>query len=95
MTRYAIPAPVLRAELHGEEVLLNPETGIYHLVNATGHEVVSAVVAGSNLDDVVERIADETGESPARVSADVDAFVRALIDRGLLLEVSMDRGSGS
>ena len=28
-----MPPYVLRAELEGQEVLLNPETGVYHLVN--------------------------------------------------------------
>jgi hypothetical protein len=34
--RYRKPAGILHAELDDEEVLLNPETGIYHLVNRTG-----------------------------------------------------------
>ena len=41
MTRYRMPDGVLRADLDGDEVLLNPTTGAYHLLNQTGRQVVA------------------------------------------------------
>jgi hypothetical protein len=88
MNRYRVPSYVLRAEMSGEEVLLNPETGYYHLVNATGHILLSRFERGDSLQESVEGLARDTNQSLERVSADVDAFVQALMQRGLLERVN-------
>jgi hypothetical protein len=75
---------VLRAELDGDEVLLNPETGVYHLVNATGKTILDSLAEGRDLQDGVDQIARDTGVPVDRVSRDADAFVAAMVGRQLL-----------
>jgi NADH pyrophosphatase NudC (nudix superfamily) len=77
---------VLHAEVDGEEVLLNPETGIYHLVNRTGRSLIGWMEDGETLDEAVDRLAEESGEASTRVRADAAAFVSAMTERGLLVE---------
>lgn len=82
--RYRIPEHVLRAELDGEEVLLNPRTGVYHLVNWTGREVLSVIDHGGDVSEGVEAIARSSGEACDVVSHDVAEFIAALVARRLL-----------
>jgi hypothetical protein len=82
--RYRIAPPVLRAELEGDQVLLNPETGIYHLVNDTGSSILGLLADGLDLHEGVTRLSRETGEPIERVSRDAEAFVAAMVERRLL-----------
>lgn len=85
MSGYSIPPEVLRAELAGDEVLLNPNTGQYHLVNATGREVLLVIESGASLEDAARSLSERTGRSERDVLADLHAFVKALLERGLLV----------
>lgn len=87
MSRYRTPAGVLRAEVDGQEVLLNPDTSVYHLVNKTGRALLVRLESGDTLEDAIERLSDETGQTPERIESDVRAFVDAMSERGLLEEV--------
>jgi hypothetical protein len=87
MTRYRTPEGVLRAEVEGDEVLLNTETGIYHLVNPTGRELLERMDAGVSLDEAVRLVSERSGAEHARVARDAEVFVEAMCDRGLLEEV--------
>ena len=51
VSRYVMPSHVLRAELEGQEVLLNPETGVYHLVNETGRELLDGLRDGLTIQE--------------------------------------------
>jgi hypothetical protein len=84
MTRYRLPDRVLRAPLQDEEVLLNAKTGIYHLLNETGRTILADLEARATVADVVRRECEATGEPNERVRSDVEAFVAALSERGLL-----------
>jgi hypothetical protein len=81
-----MPARVLRAKLDGDEVLLNPDTGVYHLLNPTGRLVVEGLDHGRTLNATVEMIASDTGADLMQVQSDAESFVRAMVDRGLLEE---------
>ena len=87
MTRYTMPRGVLRAELDGDEVLLNPETGVYHLLNHTARSVVTAFDDGSTLEAAVDRLAEDAEVDRSQVQADAELFVRSMLGRGLLEEV--------
>jgi hypothetical protein len=87
VTTYRMAAGVLRAELDGDEVVLNPETGIYHLLNPTGRKLVEAFDGGSSLEQAVATIASDAGIDEQRVREDSEVFIRAMVDRGLLEEV--------
>jgi hypothetical protein len=82
---YRRPPGVLNAEVEGEEVLLNPETGMYHLVNRTGRALIIGMETGATLEQAVDRLAAETGTDRPRVEADALAFVEAMTRRGLLV----------
>lgn len=86
MSRFRLPPTVLRASLDEEEVLLNTETGVYHLVNATGRALLASFEAGLDLEGAARRLTEETGRAPDRVLSDSRAFVRAMAQRGLLEE---------
>jgi hypothetical protein len=87
VTRYRIRPGLLRAPLEQDEVLLNPDTGVYHLANVTGRSVLAALGAGDSVDDVIRQLVEETGQPRERVLADVNAFVQAMVARGVLQEV--------
>jgi hypothetical protein len=84
MTRYRIPEGVLRATVEGEEVLLNQETGEYHLVNATGLSLIRSFEAGDSVKQAIDALADWTGQDRRRVAADATTFIDAMVARGLL-----------
>lgn len=84
MTSYRMPEGVLRAELDGDEVLLNPETGVYHLLNPSGKLLVEAFDSGANIEQAVDALASDSGADVGRVRDDSESFVRNMVDRGLL-----------
>ena len=84
MTDYRVPSKVLRAQLEGQEVLLNPDSGTYHLVNETGRILLLAFEVGRSFEDGVADVVALTGEEGERVRIDAEAFVRAMTERGLL-----------
>jgi Coenzyme PQQ synthesis protein D (PqqD) len=84
MSQYRVPSGVLRAELDGQEVLLNPSRGIYHLVNETGRVVLNRLEEGKTLEEVIDELSTTWKQSPATVEADARTFVDALLERGLL-----------
>ena len=86
MPRYVLPAGVLRASLDDEEVLLNQQTGLYHLLNPTGAELLRLMGEGHTLDEAADALADATGMSRARVRGDARSFVGEMTRRGLLVE---------
>ena len=84
LQRYRRVQGVLHAEVDGEEVLLNPETGVYHLVNRTGRTLLILMEKGDSLDEAVRAVAEGSKVDPDKVRQDALAFVAAMSDRGLL-----------
>ena len=82
-----MPASVLRARLDDEEVLLNTDTGRYHLLNATGTIVLGVLERGEPLGAAVIELIQRTDVDEDTAKRDADAFITALLDRGLLLAV--------
>ncbi len=86
--RYRKPAGILHAEIDEEEVLLNPETGMYHLVNRTGRILLDRMDAGETLDQAMQSLSAGAGEDLNRVRGDAMSFVAAMTTRGLLEPVT-------
>jgi hypothetical protein len=86
--RYRKPQGVLHARIDDEEVLLNPETGVYHLVNGTGRWLLDRMDEGQTLGEAIRSLSDEAGEDLRRVSAEAVSFVEAMKARGLLEQAS-------
>jgi hypothetical protein len=81
---YRLADGVLRAELENQEVLLNPATGQYHLLNKTGRRVLALWEQGSSTEEIEELLVAEGGPG-GTVGSDVASFVRALEERGLIV----------
>jgi hypothetical protein len=86
MRTLAFRPGVLRTKLDDQEVLLNEETGMYHLLNATGRELLERVEAGATLDEAEAAIAEASDVPIEVVRRDSEAFLDALRSRGLLVE---------
>jgi Coenzyme PQQ synthesis protein D (PqqD) len=84
--RYRLPGDVLRAVVDDDEVLLEPSSGRYHLVNRTGRAVLDRFDSGEPLEGAIEHLCSETGAPREQVEADVTRFIRAMVERGLLEE---------
>jgi hypothetical protein len=87
MTSFRLAEGVLRAELEGEAVLMNPETGQYHLLNATGVRVLDSIERNGEVSEAISDLARLGGVSEETVGADVQVFVDALLQRRLLMPV--------
>jgi hypothetical protein len=87
VTRYRVPPHVLRGPLESDEVLLNTETGVYHLINETGRMLFSSFEAGMTLEEGAERLSEERDEPLDRVLVDARRFARAMVERRLLEEL--------
>jgi Coenzyme PQQ synthesis protein D (PqqD) len=90
MSRYTLPSGVLRTQVGEEEVLLNTETGQYHLLRGSGPAVVAELEAGRSLPEICDRFAERSGKDPAGISSEMEAFVGQLVDRGLLTSLDDD-----
>lgn len=84
MTRYRVVDEVLRADLEEQAVLLNPDTGTYHLLNATGRRLIAEMEAGTSLEDAIGSLVEETGGPHERIEHDARTFIEAMLDRCLL-----------
>jgi len=87
LSRYRTAHDVLRAEIDGQEVLLNTKTGEYHLVNSTGRAILVSLEEGQTLQDSAAEVAAEAGEDLGRVADEANVFVHAMCERGLLEEI--------
>jgi hypothetical protein len=86
--RYVLRPTVLTAEVKGEQVLLDPERGVYHLVNKAGRIILDEMAKGRDLTDAIETVASRAGEPVERVRVDVDGFVKDLSAQQLIEEAT-------
>ena len=84
MTRYEVTGRVLSADVEDQSVLLNTESGQYHLLNASGRAMLAALREGRTPEEIAADVAARTGAPAEDVRADVAAFVSGLADRGLI-----------
>ena len=72
-------------ESDGGGVLLRLDTGAYHGLNEIGCLIWSMVGDGASVDELVAGLKQEVEGAPTELRRDVEAFVSALVDRGLLV----------
>jgi coenzyme PQQ biosynthesis protein PqqD len=70
----------------GRQMLLYPERGLELTDSAA--RIVALFGEGRTVAAIVEALVAASGEPPARIEADVLAFLRALEERGLLTETT-------
>ena len=86
--KYGVPDGVLRAQLEGDEVMLNPTTGVYHMLNRTGRLLIESLQHGRSLDEAVNEIAANSRAPRDAVMADARSFLSEMLARGLVEEAS-------
>jgi hypothetical protein len=89
MTSFRVPPGVLEADLEDGRVLLNQLTGQYHHLNTSGAQIVKDLLHDKPVADIALRISSETGHPPELVQRDVESFLNALVQRGLLETVPL------
>lgn len=80
-----VPRARLRLDRRtGDYLLLWPERGL--ALSSTASEVLRLCSGGLSVEAIVSRLAQRYDSGTERLSEDVLAFLRALEDRGLLVE---------
>jgi hypothetical protein len=79
-----LPQHVVHRGFVAETVVLNLTTGKYHGLNPVGGRMLEVVNEAPTVRDAAEVITEEYGQDPGAVEADLVAFCRDLLDRGLL-----------
>jgi hypothetical protein len=82
--RLRLPQHVVHRGFVAETVVLNLTTGKYHGLNPVGGRMLEVVSESPTVRQAAELIADEYGQDPGAVEADLVAFCCDLLDRGLL-----------
>lgn len=83
--QFATNDAVMYAELDGEAVLLNIETGVYFGLDPLGTQIWQSLAEGVDPDEIIERLLDEYEVERSRVQADVRAFLENLQRNGLIV----------
>jgi hypothetical protein len=72
-------------ESEGGGVLLRLDDGAYHGLNQMGCVIWSMVGGGVQIDELVSELQSTVEDAPGSMRTEVEAFVTALVDRGLLV----------
>jgi hypothetical protein len=79
-------SPAVRPSMSSDGlVLLDVRGGVILASNAIGARIWQLVEQGHTASEIAHRLAEDYGVGRERVRCDVDAFLAALIDRGLLI----------
>jgi hypothetical protein len=85
---------VFVAELAGEAVLLNAETGIYFTLNPVGLMIWSSLVSEPRtVEELVAEVVRAFPAASANAPADVSSFVSSLVDHQLAIVISTRQDS--
>jgi hypothetical protein len=76
------------ADLDGEAVLLNVDTGIYYGLDEVGTAIWRVLERGACETEIVERLLEEYDVEPAQLRGDVSTFLALLVDKGLAQDSS-------
>lgn len=80
-----IPMPDLSwRDVHGELVVIEIQSGKYHIFNEVGGLIWLAICEGSYLDDTLNKITKRFSVDAAVAAKELRFFVSELIKRGLL-----------
>ena len=78
------PGSVEWRELEQEVVAVDTRRSIYMAMNRSGAILWPALLEGTTLDELVDRLSESYGLDRDAAQQDVDAFVRALDEQDLL-----------
>jgi hypothetical protein len=84
--RQVIKAPdVLLQDLEGEAVLLNLANGQYYGLDESSFAMYKTLLSCSSVRAAFENLCQEYAVNPDQLSADLDKFLKDLLENGLLL----------
>jgi hypothetical protein len=83
-TRVSRAPNTLAERVRGATVVLEPDSGRYVRLNATGSVLWEALEGPATIDELAGRLAGDYGIDAARATADASAFVSALAERELV-----------
>lgn len=84
-TRFRIPEEVLVEELQGEAVLLDLSSGTYFGLDPVGTRIWELIADRASVGEVRRRLLQEYQVEEERLREDLEALVRDLLGRGLLV----------
>jgi hypothetical protein len=79
-----LPQHVVHRSFVAETVVLNLQSGKSHVLNPVGGRMLEVVNEAPTVRQAAELIAEEYGQDLGAIEADLVAFCRGLLDRGLL-----------
>ena len=89
--RYRIPTPPVELQiLDDEAILIHFDSGAYFSANASGSRILGAIRAGTSIAAIGMALARRHALPIADATRDVEAFVRALLDEGLIAPARAD-----
>jgi len=98
--RYRLHTPQVVAEaiegpdaVHGEAIIVNLDSGTYYSLTGDTILLWNAIAAGASVAELVDAVAERTGESAERVREVLSRFVASLVEHGLIVERSADDDS--
>ena len=83
-TRVSACRGLLAEQLLDETVILDPSTDTYARLNRAGTFLWPSIADGSDVQELAQTLAERFALSPEDARADVEAFVRMLLDRGFV-----------
>ncbi len=94
-SRYRLHTPQVVAEaiegpdaVYGEAIIVNLDSGTYYSLTGDTILLWNAIAAGASVAELVDAVAERTGEPSARVREAVSGFVESLLEHGLIVERS-------
>jgi len=79
------PPDVLLQDLEGEAVLLNLANGQYYGLDETSYDMYKSLIASSSVQAAYEALCQDYEVEPGQLRADLDQFLKHLLENGLLL----------
>ena len=80
----AVNENLMVADLDGEMVLLDTQTGVYFGLNSVGSRIWELVSESHVIKEVISILADEYATTEERLTEDVLNFVNSLFQRSLI-----------
>ena len=75
---------LLTQEIDGEVVILNLDTEVYFALEGVGLRIWELMDEEATFSGILDRLESEYDVERARLQADVEAFVAALVGKGLI-----------
>lgn len=72
-------------EINGDLVVMELDSGVYHLFNATGREIWLALADGQTPAQISDRLVDNYAVEKKEAQSDVSRFMASLVGKGLLV----------